>query len=67
MRTPKPDTYQTEHGMAVLCISRSGLTPLRYKLTTVCQPAQSEVTLTMTSAKPRGVIAVEPCFSERGQ
>lgn len=67
MRAPKPDTYQTEHGMAVLCISRSGLTPLRYKLTAVCQPAQSKVTLTMTSAKPRSVLAVEPCFSERGQ
>lgn len=67
MRTPKPDTYQTEHGMAVLCISRSGLTPLQHKLTTVCQLAQSKVTLTMTSAQPRSVLAVGPCFCERGQ
>jgi hypothetical protein len=67
MRTPKPDTYQTEDGMAVLCTSRSGLTSLRYDLITACQIILSNVALTMPPVKSRGVHAAEPCLSGCGQ
>jgi hypothetical protein len=53
--------------MAVLCTPRSWLTPLRHRLSTVCQLTQSSITPTLTSAKPRSVLAVDPCLSECGQ
>jgi hypothetical protein len=53
--------------MAVLCTSRSGLTPLRHKLSADCQLTESNVMLTTTSANPRGAPAVGPRSSERGQ
>jgi hypothetical protein len=67
MRTPKPDTYQTEDGMAVLCTPRSSLTPLRQRLSTACQPTQSYITPRLISAKARCVRAVDSCLSECGQ
>lgn len=49
--------------MAVLYTPRPGMTPLRHRLSTACQIAQSNIAATLIAAKPRSVLAVDPCLS----